>query len=68
MRALYPRAFRTPEGRMVSVRTMAAALRRIRANPSADYPGWNWFETSGHHILAEFRRGLHDRINRRTAG
>lgn len=66
MKALYPKAFATPEGRMVSIRTMAAALRTIRANPQAEYPGWNWYPTPGQFILAEFRRGLHDRINRRS--
>lgn len=62
---IYPRAFLTPEGRPVSIRSMANALRVIRSAPDQDYPGWNWFPTPGHHILAEFRRGLNDRINRR---
>lgn len=63
---VYPRAFKTPEGRTVSIKTMANALRQIRKNPDADYPGWNWYLTPGHYILREFRRGMHDRINRRT--
>lgn len=62
---IYPRGFLTPEGHPISVRTMAHALRTIRQNPDQEYRGWNWFPTSGHHILAEFRRGLMDRINRR---
>lgn len=61
-----PRYFVTPEGRAVSIRTMAKALRAIRQNPDADYAGWNWFLTGGQQILAQFRRGMHDRINRRT--
>lgn len=65
MRAAYPRAFQTPSGRMVPVRQMAAALRVIRANPAADYPGWEWFAVPGFQILAAFRRGLNDRINMR---
>jgi hypothetical protein len=64
-RAAYPRFFKTPEGRAVSIRQMARALQAIRANPDADYPGWNWFPTPGHFILREFRRGLNDRINLR---
>lgn len=63
----HPRAFKTPEGRAVSISTMARALRVIRKNPDADYPGWDWFPVPGHYILREFRRGLHDRINRRAA-
>ena len=63
----YPRAFLTPKGRAVSPRKMHAALSVIRANPDADYAGWNWFSTPGHLILREFRRGLHDRINQRAA-
>lgn len=62
---IYPRGFLTPEGRPISIRTMAAALRVIRANPSAEYPGWNWYATPGYFILQEFRSGMHDRINRR---
>lgn len=64
---IYPRAFLTPEGRPVSIATMARALRTIRANPNEDYTGWNWYATPGHYILAEFRRGLDDRITRRGA-
>lgn len=63
----YPRVFKTPEGRTVSIATMAKALRAIRANPDVEYAGWNWFSTPGHFILREFRRGLHDRINRRAS-
>lgn len=61
----YPNAFLTPEGRPVSIRKMAEALRVIRANPSAEYPGWTWYTVPGYFILNEFRRGLHDRINKR---
>jgi hypothetical protein len=63
---LYPRAFLTPEGKPVSIKTMGKALSAIRQDPDKDYPGWNWYPTSGHFILAEFRRGLNDRINRRA--
>lgn len=66
-RSPYPRAFATPEGRMVSIRTMANALRVIRQNPDANYRGWNWFPTPGHFILRSFRDGMHDRINLRAA-
>lgn len=66
-RAAYPRQFATPEGRRVSIKAMAAALRVIRAKPDADYPGWDWFPVPGHFILRDFRRGMHDRINLRAA-
>jgi hypothetical protein len=66
-RPLYPRAFLTPECRPVSIKAMGKALSVIRQDPDADYPGWSWFPTQGHHILAEFHRGLNDRINRRAA-
>ena len=65
MQPIYPKAFKTPSGRATSIRAMANALRVIRANPDASYPGWDWFAVPGHYILAEFRRGLNDRINRR---
>lgn len=63
---LYPKAFMTPEGRVVPIRTMGKALSSIRKMPELDYPGWNWFPTPGHFIVKEFMRGLHDRINRRA--
>ncbi len=66
MKANYPKYFKTPEGRAVSIKTMGAALRKIRENPDALYPGWNWFDTPGHHIIAEFHRGLNQRINARA--
>lgn len=68
MQPIYPRAFVTPSGRATSIRAMSQALRVIRQNPGAEYPGWEWFSVPGHYILKEFRRGLHDRINRRGAG
>lgn len=64
--SLYPRVFVTPSGRPTSIRAMRRALQVIRSNPDADYPGWDWFSVPGHYILREFRRGLHDRINRRA--
>lgn len=62
---IYPKAFTTPEGRVVPISVMAKALKNIRLMPELEYPGWNWFATPGHMILAEVRRGIHDRINRR---
>lgn len=65
-RPLYPRAFRTPDGRMVGVRQFSKALAHIRTHDrQTEYPGWNWFPTPGWMILNEARRGMHDRINRR---
>lgn len=65
-KSAYPRYFLTPEGRAVSIKTMAKALRAIRQNPTASYPGWNWFPTEGYAILREVRRGVHDRIDQRA--
>lgn len=65
-KSAYPRYFKTPEGRAVSIRKMGAALRVIRDNPGAEYPGWNWFPTPGYYILHAFRDGMHDRINKRA--
>lgn len=66
-RSTMPRYFKTPEGRPVSIRTMAEALRAIHRKPAAEYHGWDWLPVPGYYIIAEFRRGLHDRINRRAA-
>lgn len=62
---LYPRSFLTPEGKPISIAGMARALRVIRANPSVDVTGWEWFPVSGHAVVSEFMSGLNDRINRR---
>ena len=67
LRSAYPTVMITPDGRLVSIKTMAAALRVIRKNPEKEYRGWEWFATSGYSILANFRRGLDDRINLRGA-
>jgi hypothetical protein len=64
-RSAYPRYFKTQSGRSVSIATMSKALRAIRLNPSADYPGWEWYSLPGHYILRSFRDGMHDRINLR---
>ena len=64
-KSTYPRAFITPAGRMVSVSTMARALRVIHSAPDAEYDGWEWYSVSGRQILRDFRGGLNDRINRR---
>lgn len=66
-RSPFPRYFKTPEGRAVSIKTMGKALRAIRANPGAEYPGWEWYPVPGHFILRSFRDGMHDRINQRGA-
>lgn len=66
-RSIYPRAFRLPNGRYVRPRTIMNAMRVIKANPGADYPGWDWFSVPGHFIIREVRRGIDDRINKRAA-
>lgn len=65
-RSAYPKYFKTPEGRPVSIAKMAIALKTIRKNPDAEYPGWDWFPVPGHYIIREFQRGLNDRINMRA--
>ncbi len=66
-RSPYPKYFKTPEGRAISIKTLAKALRTIRKNPDAEYPGWNWFPTPGRLILRSVMDGVHDRINQRGA-
>jgi hypothetical protein len=63
---VYPRGFFTPDGRPVSIRTMARALREIRARGvDKEFPGWEWFPVRGATIIRDFQDGLNDRINRR---
>lgn len=65
-RSPYPNYFMTPEGRPVSFKKLGVALRTIRRDPDADYPGWNWFPTPGHFILRVVQDGINDRINKRA--
>jgi len=65
MKPTYPRGFLTPEGRALSIKRMASLLAFCRAHREAEIIGWNWYPTQAWMILAEFRRGLNDRINRR---
>lgn len=67
MKHVYPKVFVTPVGRRLSIRNMATALKVIRQHPDLEYKHWNWYPTKGNFILREFRRGLHDRINRRAS-
>lgn len=66
-RSAYPRVFILPNGRCVRAHTIMNALRVIRTNPDADYPGWDWFSVPGHFIIREVQRGIDDRINMRAA-
>jgi len=64
---IYPKGFVTPGGRYISVRTMANALKELRKmEPTAEVNGWDWHPTWAVHIRNEVRRGIHDRINRRS--
>lgn len=64
---LYPRGFMTPEGRAYTIRQMAHALRKCRANPMAEVRGWEWYTVPAWHVIHEFQRGLDWRINMRGA-
>lgn len=66
-RSAYPRSFCLPNGRYVRARTIMNAMKVIRANPDADYKGWDWFDVPGHFIIREVQRGIDDRINMRAA-
>jgi hypothetical protein len=68
MKAAYPKYFVTPEGRKISIKTLSNACKVIRKNPSADYPGWDWFPQTGYNILNSVMDGINDRINQREIG
>ena len=55
----------TPEGRRVSLSSYVAAWRAVKANPSATFPGWEWYPVSGADVHLDMLAGLHDRINKR---
>ena len=59
-----------PEGRQVSLSTYVGAWKKALAAPPKTLfeNGFNWYPESREEILREFRRGMHDRINRRIDG
>jgi hypothetical protein len=59
-----------PSGRHVSLSGYAAAWKTaLAAAPGTTFQtGFNWYPENREDILREFRRGLHDRINKRIDG
>jgi hypothetical protein len=57
------------QGKAFSLSAYVAGWRKALALPSdAEITGFNWFSESKAETLRHFRRGLHDRINRRIDG
>lgn len=58
------------EGRHVTLADYVSAWRKALTAPAgATFKnGFNWYPESREDVLREFRRGLHDRINRRIPG
>ena len=61
------RVVHLPGGRRVSLSTYVQAWKRtLSAPPETTFQSaFNWYPETREEILREFRRGLHDRINRR---
>lgn len=59
-----------PGGRHVTLGNYVLAWKRaLVAPPGAVFEkGFNWYPERREEILREFRKGMHDRINRRIAG
>jgi len=51
--------------RQVTIAAYVAAVRKAKANPDAKFPNGltTWWPTTGREIVAQFREGMHDRIN-----
>ena len=61
-----PKGFILPCGLAVRVRDYVRIWRQVKAMPPAGHVrGWQWYTCTAAEALAEIRRGLHDRINRR---
>jgi hypothetical protein len=65
--ATVKRMVHLPGGRQLSLSTYIQAWKRALAPPPGTIfqSAFNWYPESREEILSEFRRGLHDRINRR---
>lgn len=59
-----------PENRTVTLGAYVTAWKNaLAAHEGATFQnGFNWYPESRADVLREFRRGLHDRINRRIGG
>jgi hypothetical protein len=59
-----------PENRTVTLGAYVTAWKRaLAASETAVFQnGFNWYPESRREVLRQFRRGLHDRINRRIPG
>ena len=59
---------RLPSGRRVTMGQYLAAWRKLKATPpNLKLRDWDHYPTAASEIMAEIRRGVHDRINRRGA-
>jgi len=55
----------TPKGMRVSITAYIKAWRTVKANPSAEFPGWEWYPVTGADVYRDMTAGMHDRINKR---
>lgn len=63
------RVIRLPNGRHVGLRAYVAAWRvLLRTTPDANVRGFDYFTQTAGEVLAAFRAGLQDRINRHLPG
>ena len=58
------------EGRHITLAGYVSAWKKALTAPAGATfeKGFNWYPESRENVLREFRRGLHDRINRRVPG
>lgn len=56
-------------GRTVTLSAYLKAVRLAKANPAATFKTGltSWWPTTGAEIMAQFREGMHDRINQRVS-
>jgi len=58
------RAITLPSGKQVSIGAYVRAWKVLKTMPFETLlPGWEWYEVEAGRILADMRRGMHERIN-----
>jgi len=56
-----------PNGRRVTIGAYVSTWRTLKAMPPREsVNGWQWYSVTVGEVLADFRHGVHDRINRRA--
>ena len=58
------RVITIPNGRQVTLAAYVEAIHTVKANPDAEYKGWEWYAVKGRTVLHRFFDMVQDHCNR----